>query len=252
MANWYSGVLNTGKRRYGHPALNGVLPQPWLPLKKGQTLVNRDRSNGTRSGDAVVLTMRRRYSQVPRGSRIRKRSVIPLNDTSLATTAPRQEQDAGTSSNAASNGAPSNYGAVNPVATTGQESGNPWADSSSRLRPTEREPLLHRRLSFDDASGVIMLSDDWMMEDIGSDSDSEEFTTSPGPSRETSTAHDNDEPVHSHSDTEAEVGTATPRLRPLSTPDSPETKRRHATYFHHPERRRQTIPGAFPGAVGQT
>ncbi|KAF5354076.1 hypothetical protein D9756_007257 [Leucocoprinus leucothites] len=42
MANWYTGVLNTGKRRYGHPALNGVLPEPWLPLKKGQTLINHN------------------------------------------------------------------------------------------------------------------------------------------------------------------------------------------------------------------
>ncbi|KAG8813472.1 hypothetical protein FRC17_001557 [Serendipita sp. 399] len=37
MTNWYNGVLNTGKRRYGHPALTGVLPTPWLPLKKGET-----------------------------------------------------------------------------------------------------------------------------------------------------------------------------------------------------------------------
>ncbi|GAA6030870.1 hypothetical protein JCM8097_008916 [Rhodosporidiobolus ruineniae] len=28
----YPGVLNTGSRRYGHPALFGSLPEPWLPV----------------------------------------------------------------------------------------------------------------------------------------------------------------------------------------------------------------------------
>ena len=68
-------LLSTGKRRYGHPALNGVLPQPWLPLKKGQTLANfvdhdESEQNGDRGArkygpsnqEAVVLTLRRRYS----------------------------------------------------------------------------------------------------------------------------------------------------------------------------------------------
>ena len=85
MANWYTGVLkyaipyfstllinmtfilfSTGKRRYGHPALNGVLPEPWLPLKKGQSLVNNDhRPDAPRVGqvnDTVVLTLRKRPS----------------------------------------------------------------------------------------------------------------------------------------------------------------------------------------------
>ncbi|TFY73230.1 hypothetical protein EWM64_g10782, partial [Hericium alpestre] len=50
MSNWFNGILNTGKRRYGHPVLTGVLPQPWLPLKKGQTLVNaRPQKAGAKS-----------------------------------------------------------------------------------------------------------------------------------------------------------------------------------------------------------
>src|SRR5882757_7341960 len=67
MSNWYPGVLNTGKRRYGHPALTGVLPTPWLPLKKGETLANyldRDSAKAPDGGNAVVLTLRRRFSQV--------------------------------------------------------------------------------------------------------------------------------------------------------------------------------------------
>ncbi|KAI8367508.1 uncharacterized protein BYT42DRAFT_128832 [Radiomyces spectabilis] len=31
------GILNTGMKRYGHPAMFGVLPQLWLPIKAGDT-----------------------------------------------------------------------------------------------------------------------------------------------------------------------------------------------------------------------
>jgi hypothetical protein len=232
MANWYSGVLkyvdkrsfhvsiliscSTGKRRYGHPALNGVLPQPWLPLKKGQTLVNRDRANGPRPGDAVVLTMRRRWSAAPRGSRIRKRSTIPLTD------------------------APRGYG----TASGASGDANPWVDASSTRRSGERDALLQHRLSFDDASGVIMLPDDgaWLMEDVGSDSDSEDYGTLssvPGTTTEQA-APPADGGAHSDPELLDEPGPA------MSPPTSP-TRKRRQTYFHHPERRRQSIPGAFPG-----
>lgn len=204
---------STGKRRYGHPALNGVLPQPWLPLKKGQTLVNRDRPNSARQGDAVVLTTRRRWSAAPRGgSRMHKRSTIPLTD--------------------ASNG----YGTPGAVPSDA----NPWVDAGSSRRLGERAPLLQHRLSFDDASGVIMLPDDvdWLMEDVGSDSDSEDYGTlssSPSAARE-STAPPADGGAHSDSE-----------LLDGSGPATSPTRKRRQTYFHHPERRRQTIPGAFPG-----
>jgi len=33
MSSFYPGILNTGgSTRYGHPALFGALPQPWLPV----------------------------------------------------------------------------------------------------------------------------------------------------------------------------------------------------------------------------
>ncbi|KAL0093242.1 hypothetical protein F4703DRAFT_1262061 [Phycomyces blakesleeanus] len=32
------GILNTGMKQYGHPALLGVLPQLWLPIKAGHTI----------------------------------------------------------------------------------------------------------------------------------------------------------------------------------------------------------------------
>lgn len=60
-----SSLVSTGKRRYGHPALTGVLPQPWLPLKKGQSMTNGAGAEEIEdSGDTkpVVLTLRKRYS----------------------------------------------------------------------------------------------------------------------------------------------------------------------------------------------
>jgi hypothetical protein len=63
--------LSTGKKRYAHPALTGLLPQPWLPLKRGETLVNSHNSNrtGRKFDQAVVLSLRKRYSVVRRGGR---------------------------------------------------------------------------------------------------------------------------------------------------------------------------------------
>ncbi|THH04916.1 hypothetical protein EW145_g5182 [Phellinidium pouzarii] len=210
MANWYSGVLNTGKRRYGHPALNGVLPQPWLPLKKGQTLVNRETatSNG-QSNEAVVLTLRKRYSTIRRGDR----GIIhpPAND--------RTVQGGG-------------YTDADPAIV------NPWSDGpegSALSTNGSRAQKLKHRLSFDDASGVIVLPEDahWLMEDA--DSDSEEDSGS----NATSSTLENNIAGTENADI---VGTSTAGLDAAASPSKP----RHGTYYHHPERRRQTIPGAFP------
>jgi len=192
MANWYSGVLNTGKRRYGHPALNGVLPQPWLPLKKGQTLVNHDRANGNKAGDsneAVVLTLRKTRSAAPKGAR--------------SQSAVRKANGSGTT--------PRELGSDH----------NPWEDAPG---PSRR---LNHRLSFDHASGVIVLPDeeDWLAEE--SDSDEEYSNPTNG-----ATANE----------------TLIDEVLDAASPPSPSTpKQRYGTYYHHPERRRQTIPGAFPG-----
>ena len=80
-------------------------------------------------------------------------------------------------------------------------------------------PDTNNRLSYDQASGVIMLPDDsdWLGED--SDSDAEYMSTA-----------ENLENSNTVS--------ALPHIR---TPT-----KRYATYYHHPERRRQSIPGAFP------
>ncbi|KAL5504873.1 hypothetical protein ACEPAH_7536 [Sanghuangporus vaninii] len=215
MSNWYNGVLNTGRRRYGHPALNGVLPQPWLPLKKGQTLVNRGRaiSNAPDNNEAVVLTLRKRYSTIRKGNR--RRTVSQVTVPEQAGTDPRE-------------------GYSDAESTLG----NPWSDVRADGQ-NQHERRVNHRLSFDDASGVITLPEDanWLMEDVGSDSDEDCAHDS-----QSSSVHENasssspagDGAGPSNSSAQATAATLTP------------SKKRHGTYFHHPERRRQTIPGAFP------
>ncbi|KAF7377767.1 hypothetical protein MSAN_00200000 [Mycena sanguinolenta] len=207
MANWYNGVLNTGKRRYMHPALNGVLPQPWLPLKKGQTLSNNDhrgspRGNKDSNGQAVVLTLRKRPSVRPRQSEF-------MDDTP-SDAAPGDSVDQGRTR------------------------------SSSEGR---RQATLSHRLSFDPASGVINLpdTDDWLDDDDDSDQD---FGIQTG-GMENSVGSLNDlEAPASNSNSEGEHTMLDVPL--TGSPNTPSRLSRYGTYFHHPERRRQAIPGAFP------
>jgi len=189
---------STGKRRYGHPALVGVLPQPWLPLKKGQTLVNYNRVNGANGGTdanhAVVLTLRQRKTSTNKG----RRSIIPFTDDAL-------------------DGKPRD-----PAASI-----DPWQDAAGPSQPRG----LNHRFSFDNASGVIVLPDDsrWLSED----SDSEELEESPTDPAGVEVAG---------------LGSNALDVPARSSPSTP--SKRFGTYYHHPEKRRQTIPGAFPHSLG--
>lgn len=188
---------STGKRRYGHPALNGVLPQPWLPLKKGQSLVNHDRTNGNKTGDsdqALVLTLRKRRSMVHKS--VRPTSVPTARGNGAAPREPHSDD-------------------------------NSWEDGAG---PSNQTRLSHR-LSFDTASGIIVLPEDtdW----LGEESDSDEEYTPLSPNRDTP----NETLI-------TDVMDIPPQSSAPNTM-SP-SKQRYGTYYHHPERRRQTIPGAFP------
>ncbi|KAJ2919488.1 hypothetical protein MD484_g945, partial [Candolleomyces efflorescens] len=168
MANWYSGVLNTGKRRYGHPALNGVLPEPWLPLKKGQSLVN---GNGRRENlhrahkadnDAVVLTLRKRHSKAfRRGSRSRPPPENRNGEGNLI------DHDPAASTSGGANG---EGGAGQDLWTTPV---NPWTDEPRRPRSRSGN---HEPLNYDHASGVIILPDEdgWLDEDYGESEEAED------------------------------------------------------------------------------
>ena len=109
--------------------------------------------------------------------------------------------------------------------------GNPWRDAASpSRRPSRTAPVrLNHRLSFDGASGVIMLPDDgdWLIEDVDSDEDY-------GIESDLGNLLEND-----GGPGEASSQPSNPALLSPS-------KRRYGTYYHHPERRRQTVPGAFP------
>ncbi|RCI03868.1 hypothetical protein CU098_012288, partial [Rhizopus stolonifer] len=55
-----NGILNTGMKQYGHPALLGVLPQLWLPVRAGyedRSIVKKDHHNAmsnTSSSDSFT------------------------------------------------------------------------------------------------------------------------------------------------------------------------------------------------------
>ncbi|KAI9465651.1 DUF221-domain-containing protein [Lactarius psammicola] len=218
MANWYNGVLNTGKKRYGHPALTGLLPQPWLPLKKGETLVNTHNASHTRQkiDQAVVLTLRKRYSVHRMGD-----STLPAGSASRAI-AKQDNVRSATSS---------------PGELNGEVTNNPWQEQiagSSSSSQTHR--AINHRLSYDFDSGVIILPDDGVWPE-GLDSDSEDdagiTSNSPRGSQVLS------ESAITGGDQEV-----------VGTPDAQNVNRlsktRYGTYFHHPERRWQSVPGAFP------
>jgi len=116
----------------------------------------------------------------------------------------------------------------NPGELNGEMANNPWQEQiagSSSVSQTHR--TINHRLSYDFDSGVIILPDDGVWAEA-LDSDSEDDTrvltdsAIPGGSQE-------------------EV---------VATPDAQHVnglmKTRYGTYFHHPERRWQSVPGAFP------
>ncbi|KAI0073272.1 DUF221-domain-containing protein [Panus rudis PR-1116 ss-1] len=197
MANWYSGVLNTGKRRYGHPALTGVLPQPWLPLKKGQSMTNGHRTSEDDDGEPqdtkpVVLTLRKRYS---------------IRQPQPTVRSPPTDGD-----------------------TPSIVNGNPWEDTSAGpSSPShQRQHTLRNRLSFDAASGVIMLPDngDWLEEGDESDSDEDYGTMRRSNQSETRSQDTDIQQVW--------AGDSTSGSQTLSP------SKRYSTYYHHPERRKRT------------
>ena len=196
--------------------MNGVLPEPWLPLKKGQTLTNNDRNGNQRppkdSGDqAVVLTLRKRYS------------------IGLRRSGRRQSQDSRRDV-----GSTSTMGMVGPDGSNVDPTviNNPWEDARPGTRRTySHVPPLRHRLSYDPASGVIVLPDDgdWLQEEGDDDEDSDEPNYGGTNGLETESILNEDSVVDN----------------PLSP--SQQRPSRYGTYFHHPERaaarRRQSISG---------
>lgn len=127
MSSFYPGVLNTGRRKYAHPALSGRLPTPWLPARAQHPEVT---SKGPKS---VVLSLRRKV-----GKKLSKNRPVPEDDD--WETPP------------ASRGSHENLAVSQP-----STSSNPWDERSPS--PAE-QPALKQRTSFDPASGVMAMPDD--------------------------------------------------------------------------------------------
>ncbi len=114
---------------------------------------------------------------------------------------------------------------------------NPWQEQiagSSSSSQTHR--AINHRLSYDFDSGVIILPDDGVWpEDLDSDSEDDAGIAGNSPRR-----------AQVLSDSAIPGG----GQEVVGTPDaqnvSGSSKTRYGTYFHHPERRWQSVPGAFP------
>ena len=170
---------------------------------------------GRKSDQAVVLSLRKRYSVVRRGGRTSAtRNSVPTRDVPI--------QD-GVGSSTANSGE-----------LSGDVTNNPWEESTAGPSNLSRpHHTLSHRLSYDFGSGVIVLPDDGIwLEDVDSDSDV-------------------DDGIGDMAGEQASPELAAPKDG-QGVADGPDgsgpSKTRYGTYFHHPERRWQSVPGAFPNS----
>lgn len=214
--------------------MNGVLPQPWLPLKKGQTLANfvdhdvdtnantvqngrRNKNKPDVQGEAVVLTMRRRVS-------VMRKDVRHFAGRLIGKGGAREGEDDATV--AVSNTSDEGEGHATVPRPPSDAGSNPWREAApgpSQPVPSASYPRA-RRLSYDAATGVMNLSDDddGFAADAADEDSDEDVRTSGG-----NTPGDEEAPTN--------YG---------ATSDSaPRVGRRRSTYWHHPDRKR--VSGTF-------
>lgn len=127
-----------------------------------------------------------------------------------------------------------------------EQDNNPWQDTRSRLSRAQTAPAgsqrLQHRLSFDHATGVINLpDDDWLEIDDSSDDEAEGDSGPDTAGLENSVGELTASPT-----AETGPGVGSSAAAGSSTLGASPSKRRYGTYYHHPEKRRQPIPGAFP------
>ncbi|GAA5932719.1 hypothetical protein JCM10213_006311 [Rhodosporidiobolus nylandii] len=68
LSDSYPGVLNTGSRRYGHPALFGSLPEPWLPVLAEPREVAAELPQAVKDA-LVVVDIRRGWRNLKRAAK---------------------------------------------------------------------------------------------------------------------------------------------------------------------------------------
>ncbi|BEI86180.1 hypothetical protein CcaverHIS002_0604670 [Cutaneotrichosporon cavernicola] len=147
MNMFYDGVLNTGRRRYASPALNGRLPRPWLPTPAR----HREFGDGVAERRGVVLSLRRK---VAKGFKRNKNSYTdaPADSPVRVMDEPPRvlEGESSTSWN------------VNPWRDPSPATGSPTIPTPSRSPG---------RMSFDWSSGVMAFPDEHVWDDDGDDGD---------------------------------------------------------------------------------
>ncbi|GAA5968552.1 hypothetical protein JCM11641_007678 [Rhodosporidiobolus odoratus] len=67
LSDSYPGVLNTGSRRYGHPALFGSLPEPWLPVSAEPAEARAELPQAVKDA-LVVVDIRRGWRNLKRAA----------------------------------------------------------------------------------------------------------------------------------------------------------------------------------------
>jgi hypothetical protein len=166
---------------------------------------------GRKSGQAVVLSLRKRYSVVRRGGR-------PSLTGSTSRGVPIQDSVRG--SNASGE-------------LGGDVTSNPWQESTDPSNLSGLHRTINHRLSYDFGSGVIVLPDDevWL-EGVDSDSEDDDGNgdNAGGQATPERTVPEDDQ------------GSGGPDGQTMTGL----SRTRYGTYYHHPERRGQSIPGAFP------
>ena len=203
--------------------------------------------NGPKSDQAVVLTLRKRYSIVKRGA---TRSLVAGSRVFGDLLTPN-----GADPSAQTPGSSGGGGAAEQGTTD-----NPWQETraagpSTHRAQTAPPTAMHHRLSYDFGSGVIVLPDDgdWLgggVDDVDEDDSEDDYGDTTGlensqASLDAAVAAPGAgamERASSSSSSSNGNGNGAEEHAVGGTPG----KARHGTYFHHPERRRQTIPGAFP------
>jgi hypothetical protein len=160
MSSFYQGVLNTGRRRYAHPALSGILPVPWLPA------IKRERSfgDGARERRGVVLSLRRKMGRTLRRSQSNGSGTV--GEGGLADGWLRGE-NVDTNGGDFSNGSGSRSGSGSR-AMSGSQSSNPWGDS------TPSRSQVKRKTSYDPVSGIIALPDENVWDNVDDEEDEED------------------------------------------------------------------------------
>jgi len=180
MNSFYYGVLNTGKKRYGHPALTGSLPKPWLPAKYQPPAFG----DNAPSRKGIVLSLRRKMAK-----KLRR------NQSTPSTAAEEDEPNGRRDVSGGTFGTPEGWGTSFPAAaqestdtSAGADAGNtgsrgttyssstinsnPWLRDSTPSNDNDHG--MPRRLSVDVATGTIALGDEHVWCDDGDHDDHDE------------------------------------------------------------------------------